>query len=326
MTSRRNFMLGASALSLAGFTRVSLAQAQANYPSRVVKIVVANPPGGDDDTLSRFISEAIGPGLGQTVIVENRGGAATTIGSMAVALSAPDGYTLLCLHSAALVQTVLRENLKYGMKSFTPIIKIGGYPMALVVPASSSIMSVDDIKTVATKSDGITFASAGAGTMAHLTAVRFLKAIGGRGLHVTYKNNPEGMQSLIGGYTQMMFPSAREAANLRGEGLLRVLAVTSPERSKNLPDVPTMRELGFPDIDSQLWYSFAAPAGTPAAIVSRLADLISYAVQTPTFKERFQPLAFQWDVRTGDDLSRFLTSEAERWKGVIVENNIRFTD
>lgn len=102
--------------------------------------------------------------------------------------------------------------------------------------------------------------------------------------------------------------------------------MTSPERTNNLPDVPTTRELGLPEIDSHLWYSYAAPAGTPAAVVSRLAELIRKAVETPTFKDRFQPLSFQWDVRVGDDLTRFLANEADRWKTVIVENNIRFTD
>ncbi|XFF02281.1 tripartite tricarboxylate transporter permease (plasmid) [Bradyrhizobium guangxiense] len=325
MISRRTFVL-AGAVSLGGLASGLPGYAQRAYPNRVIRIVVANPPGGDDDTLSRFISEAIAPDLGRPLIVENRGGAATTIGAVAVSLAAPDGYTLLCLHTAALVQTVLRENLKYSLKSFTPIIKIGGYPMALVVPAASKIRTIDDVKAIATTKDGIAYATAGAGTMAHLTTVRFLKAIGGHGLHVTYKNNPEGMQSLVGGYTQMMFVSAREGANLQGEGLLRVLATTSSERTNNLPDVATMRELGFPEIDSQLWYSYAAPAGTPPAIVSRLAEAIRKAVQSQSFKDRFQPLSFQTDILTDDDLDQFLAREAARWKEVVVENNIRSLD
>jgi tripartite-type tricarboxylate transporter receptor subunit TctC len=264
MTSRRMFRLGSAAWGLGGLASGSLAYAQSDYHSRVIRIVVANPPGGDDDTLTPFISEAIAPDLGRPLIVENRGGAATTIGAVAVSLAPPDGYTLLCLHTAALVQTVLRENLKYSLKSFTPIIKIGGYPMALVVPAASKIRTIDDAKTLATTKDGIAYATAGAGTMAHLTTVRFLKAIGGHGLHVTYKNNPEGMQSLVGGYTQMMFVSAREGANLQGEGLLRVLATTSSERTNNLPEVATMRELGLPPARSSDDRSFPLVSSLPA--------------------------------------------------------------
>jgi tripartite-type tricarboxylate transporter receptor subunit TctC len=311
---------------MAGALTGTQARAQANYPNRVIRIVVANAPGGDDDTLSRFIGEAVAPALGQAIIVDNRGGGSTTIGTGYAAQAAPDGYTILCLHAACLVQTVLRENLRYSMKSFAPVLKIGGFPMALVVSAKSDIKSIDDLKAAASRGDGVSYATGGVGTMAHLTSVRFLKAIGGRGLHVTYKNNPEGLQSLIGGYTQMMFPSAREAASMRGDNLLRVLAVTSPERTSNLPDVPTMRELGFPDVDSQLWYTFAAPAGTPPAILSRLADAIGKVVQSTPFRERFEPLSFQEDIRTGDDLVRFWDDQVTRWRAVVVENNIKITD
>jgi tripartite-type tricarboxylate transporter receptor subunit TctC len=198
--------------------------------------------------------------------------------------------------------------------------------MALVVSPSSNIQTLDDLKAVATKGDGITFASAGAGTLGHLTAVRFLKAIQGKGVHVSYKNNPEGLQALAGGFTQMMFPSAREGANLRKDGLLRVVAVTSPQRTGNLPDVPTTAELGLPTIDSKLWYGYAAPAGTPPDIVARLADAIQKAVQAPNFKERFEPLSFQPDLKTGDAFVQFLNAESARWREVIVENNVRFTD
>jgi len=245
---------------------------------------------------------------------------------MAVAQAEPDGDTILSLHTPGLGQTVLRDKLQYSLKSFTPIIGIGSYPMALVVSPSSKIQTLDDLKAVATKSDGITFASAGAGTLGHLTAVRFLKAIQGNGVHVSYKNNPEGLQALAGGFTQMMFPSAREAANLRKDGLLRVLAVTSPQRTGNLPDVPTTAELGLPTINSKLWYGYAAPAGTPPEIVSRLADAIQKAVQSPSFKERFEPLSFEPDLMPADTFGKFLATESARWREVVVENNVRFTD
>jgi len=319
-------LLGAVALAAVGISSLKPAYAEQAYPTRPIKIVIPNPPGGDDDTLARFIAQTMSTELGQPVIVENRGGGASTVGGMAVAQAAPDGYTLLSLHTAGLIQTVLRDKLQYSLKSFIPIVGIGGYPMALVVSPSSNIKTLDDLKAVAAKPDGITFASAGAGTLGHLTAVRFLKAIQGNSVHVSYKNNPEGLQALAGGFTQMMFPSAREAANLRKDGLLRVLAVTSPQRTGNLPDVPTTAELGFPAINSKLWYGFAAPAGTPPEIVSRLADAIQKAVQAPAFKERFEPLSFQPDLMTGDTFGQFLTAESARWREVVVENNVRFTD
>ncbi|MCP2138524.1 tripartite-type tricarboxylate transporter receptor subunit TctC [Rhizobium sp. SLBN-94] len=313
--------------ALATCTSLStVAFAQSDYPTRPIKIIIANPPGGDDDTLTRFIAPTLSAELGQPVVVENRGGGASTVGAMAASQANPDGYTLLCLHTAGLVQTQLRSNLSYSLDSFEPVALIGGYPMALVVSAASNIDSLPNLQKAATTADGITFASAGAGTLGHLTAVRFLKAIKGNGVHVSYKNNPDGLQALAGGFTQMMFPSAREGANLQKDGLLRVLAVTSSERTVNLPDVPTMTELGYPEIDSQLWYSYAAPAGTPPEIIEKLTAAITKAVDTKEFKDRFGPMAYQADVRTGEELGKFWKSEADRWRQVIVENNVRFTD
>ncbi len=324
MVTRRSVVLGAGALA-AGSLGVAPARAQA-FPNKPIKIIVANPPGGDDDVLSRYIAQEISGPLGQPVVVENRGGGATTVGGMAAAQSPADGYTLLCVHMASIIQTVLRDKLSYNMKSFAPIIGIGGYPMSLVVSPKSPIKTLDDLKAAAAKGDGVTFASGGPGTMGHLTGVRFLKAIGGKGVHVAYKNNPEGLQALAGGFTEMMFPSAREAANLGKDGLVRVLAVTSKVRANNLPDTPTMTELGLPQIDSRLWYSYVAPAGTPPEIVNKLGEAIEKVVKAPAFNERFAPMAFQADVVRGEPLVKFVDSTAAMFKELIVENNIKFTD
>ena len=124
----------------------------------------------------------------------------------------------------------------------------------------------------------------------------------GKGVNISYRNNPEGLNSLIGGFTQLMFGSAQEVAALRGEDKLRALAVTSEQRLPNLPDVPTMRELGFPTINPTLWYGYVAPVGTPPAIVSKLADAITRAVRAPAFQNRFKPLSFVEDIKTGEKL------------------------
>lgn len=326
MVSRRKILLAAPALMACSMPLAARAAGSGDYPNRLVKIIIANPPGGDDDTLSRWLAETMTAELGQPVIVENRGGGATTVGGYTVASADPDGYTILCLTTSGIVQTVLRDNLQYGLDDFAPILGIGGYPVALVVSEASNITTIDELAAVAKSPDGITFASGGVGALAHLTAVRFLKEIKGTGVHVPHRNNPEGLQALAGGFTQMMFPSAREAGNLRADGHLRVLAVTSEERTSNLPDVPTMRELGFPSINTSLWYGYMAPAGTPPEVVARLTEVISKGVQDQKFQDRFGPLAFRTDLRTGKALTDFMTSEAERWRTVIVENNIKITD
>ncbi len=326
MITRRNLMLTVSAGSALGLLGVRPSNAQADYPSRAVSIIIGNPPGGDDDTLSRFLAEMIRPELNQTVIVDNRGGGATTVAGNLVASSDPDGYRILCLTTSGIVQTVLRDKLPYNLDGFTPIIGIGGYPMALVVSGQSDIKTMDDLIKIAKSDEGITYGSAGAGTLAHLTAVRFLKEIGGKGVHVGFRNNPEGLQSLGGNFIQMMFPSAREAATLSANGLLRTLAVTSSKRTSNLPDVPTMTELGYPAIDSTLWYGYVAPKGTPDAVVQRLSEAIGRGIQSDAFKQKFGPLAFQEQVLTGPQLKEFMTTQAQRWQTVIKENNITFTD
>ncbi|KQP23418.1 tripartite tricarboxylate transporter substrate binding protein [Pseudorhodoferax sp. Leaf267] len=302
--------------------------AQAAYPDRVIRIVVGNAAGGTDDAISRFVASKLAAEYGQGVIVENRGGGSTTIAGGVVASAAPDGHTLLCLISAGIAQTALRDRLPYNLRSFTPIVGVGGFPLALAVSATppASIGSVGELVAAARSGNGVTFASGGVGTMAHLNMVRFLKTVGGKGVHVPYRNNPEGLQALGGGFTQVMFASASEVASLRSDGKIRVLAVTAPERLGLLADVPTMRELGFASIDPTLWYGFMAPARTPADFVAKLAASITKAVRDPEFQNRFRPMAFIEDIRTGPELDAYIGAEVARWREVILENNIRITD
>ena len=323
MTSRRQVLLAISALAATGFAPGI--GAQSGYPQRLVKIVVGNAPGGNDDTISRFVADKLAKEFGQPVIVENRVGASTSIAGAAVAASPPDGHTLLCLIGTGIVQTVLREKPPYQLNSFVPIVGVGGFPLALAVSATAkpAITGFQELIAAARAGAGITYASGGAGTMAHLTSARFLNAIQGKGVNISYRNNPEGLNSLIGGFTQMMFGSAQEVAALRGDDKLRALAVTSEQRLPNLPDVPTMRELGFPTINPTLWYGYVAPVGTPPAIVSKLADAITRAIRDPAFQNRFKPLSFVEDIKTGETLTAFIHGEAARWKEVITENKIQ---
>lgn len=322
MISRRSIIVAGPALAATSLCTGVFAQSA--YPQRVVKIVVGNAAGGTDDIISRFVADKLTKEWGQAVIVDNKGGGSTTIGGAAVAASPPDGYTLLCLISAGINQTVLREKLPYKLSSFVPVAGVGGFPVALAVSATAKpkITNMQELAAAARSGDGITFASGGVGTMGHLTCTRLLNAIGGKGVHVTYRNNPEGLQALMGGFTQMMVASASEVAALRGEDKLRVLAVAAPERSNNMPDVPTFKELGMPDFNVVLWHGFVAPAGTPPDIVAKLADGITRAVKDPEFIAKMKPLAYQEDIKTGDALNAFINGEATRWKKVIVDNKI----
>lgn len=324
MISRRDILRAAPALVAAGATGTAFAQA--SYPTRPIRIIVCNAPGGTDDLISRTLAKKMMSELGQPVVVENRGGGSTTIGAAAVAASAPDGYTILCLISAGINQTALREKLPYSLNSFVPIAGVGGFPLALAVSTDSKIKTIDDLKALARSPGGAKYSTGGVGTMAHLTSVRLLKALQGTGLNVAYKNNPEGLNALMAGFTDMMFASESEVAALRVGGKIRALAVTSSQRGTSLPDVPTMRELGFPSIDPTLWHGFMAPAGTPADIVAKLAAVITKGVKDPEFQNLLKPMGFQEDIRTGEALKQFIAGEAARSREVIVENKIQVTD
>ena len=323
MISRRQVLGAAPALAAASFAGGAFAQTA--YPNKPIRIVVGNQAGGTDDGISRFVADKLTKEWGQPVIVDNRGGGSTTIAGTHVATQPADGYTLMCLISAGINQTVLRDKLPYRLNSFTPIVGVGGFPIALAVSAIAKpkITNLEELTAAARTGDGVTFGSGGVGTMGHLACTRLLNAIKGKGVHVTYRNNPEGLQSLIGGHTQMFFASASEVSALRGEDKLRVLAVASPQRLPNLPDVPTLKELGVPDFEVLLWHGFVAPAGTPPEIVAKLADGITRAVKDPEYLNRFRPLAYEEDIKTGEGLSAFINGEAAKWKKVIVDNNIK---
>ena len=322
MVSRRKVLIAGPALA-AAVGMPGGAFAQASYPSRPIRIVVGNAPGGTDDVISRMLGRKISAEFGQPVIVENRGGGATTIAGAHVASSAPDGYTMLCFINTSINQTLLRDKLPYGLNSFVPVAGVGGFPLALAVSTASKIATFDELKAAAKTPEGVKYGTGGVGTVAHLTSVRFLKAIQGSGLNVPYRNNPEGLQAVMTGDIQMMFASESEVAALRPNGKLRAMAVTSAQRGISLPDVPTMRELGFPAIDPTLWHGFMAPAGTPPDIVAKLAGAITRGVKDPEFQNLLKPLGFQEDAKTGDALSAFIAGVAARSREVIAENNIR---
>ncbi|KQP23456.1 tripartite tricarboxylate transporter substrate binding protein [Pseudorhodoferax sp. Leaf267] len=325
MFSRRSILQATSGFAAIGFP-TTRALADRAYPSRLIKIVVGNAPGGTDDLISRSLGQYMTTRWAQPVIVENRGGASTTIAGGHVAAAPADGYTMLCLIGTSIVQTVLRDKIRYSLDSFSPIIGVGGFPLALAVSASGNIKTMDDLKAAAKAPGGVKFASGGVGTMGHLNAVKFLRSIGGSGLHVPYRNNPECLQAIAAGFADMMFASVSEVAPMRSDGFLRVLAVSSQERSSNLTDVPTTRELGLPQIDTVLWHGYMAPAGTTPAVIAKIAETITQGVNEPEFQNRFKPLAFQTDLKTGTALKSFLTGEAAKWREVITENNIRITD
>jgi tripartite-type tricarboxylate transporter receptor subunit TctC len=311
-------------LSAASFGGIGVATAAEACPARFIKMIVPNPAGGVGDLIARALGEKVGAELGKPVVVENRSGATTVIGTEAVARAKPDGCTILSLTASGVVVSVLQEKLPYNLqRDFAPIISVGSFPMVLAVPVASKLNSFADLVAAARSKDGITYASGGAGTLAHLSSVRLIKELNGTGTHIPYRGNPDAIQGLLGNQVQLFFPSTAEALPLAKSGKIRLLGVTSEERLPTLPDVPTMKELGFAQFNPRLWFAFLAPASTPPNIVSGLHDAFAKAAMDPSIRERLTALGFAMEVKDPAAVSAFMKSEAGRWGKVVKDNNIQ---
>jgi len=327
MVKLKKLLCALTVLGAASFGSIGIAAAEETYPTRPIKMIVPNPAGGVGDLIARVLAEEMNAELGQPVVIENRSGATTMIGTDAVARSKPDGYTILSLTTSGVVVSVLREKLPYNLeRDFTPIISVGSFPMALTVSAASNINSFADLVAAATSTKDITYASGGVGTLAHLSSVRLLKELNGTGNHVPYRGNNDAIQALLGNHVQMFFPSTAEALPLATSGQIRVLGVTSEERLPTLPDVPTMRELGFAQFNPRLWYAFLAPANTPANIVSRLHDALAKATMDSSVQARLKAVGFTMEIKDPAAVSAFMKEEAVRWGKIIKDNDIKIND
>ncbi len=224
MATFKRLLCAFTVLSAASFGGISSAPAAEACPARFIKMIIPNPAGGVGDLIGRVLGEKVSVELGQSVVIENRSGATTVIGTEVVARAKPDGCTILSLTASGVVVSVLQEKLPYNLeRDFTPIISVGSFPMVLAVPAASKLNSFADLVAAAKSADGITYASGGTGSLAHLSAVRLIKELNGTGNHVPYRGNNDAIQGLLGNHVQMFFPSTAEALPLAKSGKIRLL-------------------------------------------------------------------------------------------------------
>src|SRR6266699_1102326 len=318
MTTFKRLVCAFTVLSAASFGGISIATAAEVCPARFIKMIIPNPAGGVGDLIGRILGEKVGAELGKPVVIENRSGATTVIGTEVVAKAKPDGCTILSLTASGVVVSVLQEKLPYNLeRDFTPIIGVGSFPMVLAVPVGSKLNSFADLVAAITSTDGITYASGGAGTLAHLSSVRLIKELNGTGTHVPYRGNSDAIQGLLGNQVQLFFPSTAEALPLAKSGKIRLLGVTSEDRFPVFPDVPTMKELGFADFNPRLWFAFLAPAQIPTESVSRLHDAFARAVKDPAAQQRLTALGFAVEIKDPAATSALMKSEAARWGKII---------
>jgi len=319
-TSRLPFVL--AALLLAAF---ATGEAKAFYPERAIRIVVPFAPGGGTDVVARTLAQEMAKDLGVSVVIENKPGAGTIIGTQAVAVSAPDGYTLLMGTFSHAVNSSLSANLPYDPhKDFAAVALIArSFNMVVVNPKSPVQTIADLIAAAKANPDKLSYGTFGVGTSAHLAGELFKDMAKVNLTAVPYKGAAPAITDLIGGQIQVMFTTVASAASLVEAGQLRAIAVTSAERSPAFPKLPTVAEAGVPGYAAESWYGLFAPARTPADIVERLNKLAALAVQSDPFKRLGVNEGLVVMTRPPEELDRYVRGEEARWRRVIEDAGIK---
>ncbi len=315
-----------AALAIAACLSTVAAPAHAAFPDKPLRIVVPFSPGGGTDLVARAMGVAMAQDLGQPVVVDNRPGGGTIIGTDNVAKSAPDGYTLVMATFAHAVNPSLQPKLPYDTeKAFAPVMLVGRSPNVLVVRADSPYKTVQDVLAAARARPGrLSFASQGPGTSAHLAGELFKSLAHVDLTHIPYKGAGPAITDLLGGQVDLMFATASAVGNLLESGKLRALGVTTAQRSPSpdLAKVPTIAESGVPGYVAESWYGLFAPAGTPNAVIARLNAAARKAVTADAFRKRAEAEGLMVTPGTPEDFARYVHGEEARWSKVVKDARI----
>jgi tripartite-type tricarboxylate transporter receptor subunit TctC len=321
--TRRAVLQGAGALTI-GAVEFSRPAAAAGYPDRPVRIVVPFAPGGPSDLTARLMSVKLAEALGQTFVVENRAGAGSNLGTAMVARATPDGYTLLVTSSAFVVNPALYKQIPYDpVKDFAPVTELDTSPNVFIATPASGITSIKELVARAKgKPNELSYVSAGVGTTPHLAGELLKIAAGINITHIPYQGAGPAMQSVLSGTVPLMCASLPGAHPSIMNGTVRALAVTGTERWFDMPDVPTMLELGFSGFVSDTFHGMLAPAGTPPEIVDRLAAASLQSLREPEFHEKLRTLGFEVIGKGPDAMRRRIADEVSRYRDIIAKAGI----
>jgi tripartite-type tricarboxylate transporter receptor subunit TctC len=290
------------------------------FPSRPIRLIVPLSPGGFADTPARMLGPRLAEQLGKPVVIENKPGAGGTIGADYVAKSAPDGHTLVVTGSTHLITAHVYKNVPYdALKDFTHITMLASGPYVLVVnPRKLPVGSVRELIAAAKQQPGkIDYASSGNGSSQHLVGALFNALAGVELNHVPYKGSGPAMQDLLAAQVGVSFAGVPNVLGQVKAGRLKALAVTTPKRWSELPDVPTMMEAGVPDYEATLWLSISGPAGIPAPIVQRLYTEIKKALQDKELQANFRTAGVEAMSMPPDELNKLMRSEYEKWGQIV---------
>ncbi len=323
---RRSLVVGAAVAALAALPVAGVITASAQpYPNRPVKIIVPTPAGGPVDVMARLLANALPPVLGQNVIVENRAGAGNTLGSKVAAAADPDGYTLLVSAASGLIMSpMVYKSAGYDENSFAPIALVAETPQVLVAHPATPFNSVAELVAYAKANPGkLNYSTGGAGTLPHLTAELFKQLTGTNIVHVPYKGGGPALTDVVAGQIPITFDTVGTSVQFIRDGRLKALAVSNPTRLPELPNVPSMPELGYPAINSGAWVAILAPLGTPPAIIARINQATNDALNSAAMREPLTRLGAQPRGGSPDDLARHMKAEHEKWAPIVARLGLK---
>ena len=297
-----------------------------SFPDKPVTLVVPVAAGGGTDFAARLLAEEMGKRLGQSIVVENRPGGAGNIGVSAVARAKPDGYSLVMPITSFPINASLYQNLPFDtQKDLTPVALAATLPLVLVVNSKVPANTLEELVALAKEKPGtLNFANSGVGTTAHLAGELFKKAANIDLVSVAYKGGGPAVTDLLGGHVEMYFSTPPAVLPHIEDGRLRALAVTSGQRLDELPNVPTLVESGFSDLEVEAWFGLFAPAGTPEAIIEQLNKVANVALNTEEVRKQMADHGFQAQGNmSSDELAKYLDGEIKRWGTVIQDLGLK---
>ena len=313
-------LAGASALlGLAALATSQPARADTAWPTRPITFVVPGAAGGTTDTPARFMAQKLSERLGQSIVVDNKPGAGGMLGTGLVARAQPDGYTVLVGNTGSnAINYTAYQKLTYKPEDFIALTDMISFANVLVVPVKSPIKSLKDLVVAAKREPGkLAFSSAGVGQTTHLMGELLRQSAGVDVVHVPYKGSAPATMAIVGGETQFMFDNLTGSLGHVKDGKLRALAVTGATREPELPDVPTMTELGLKDFDKVGWMGFFVPAKTPPAVVKKLTDNLIAALQDPAVVKRYQELGGRSGGMGSEQFSKIVERDRQDWGELI---------
>jgi tripartite-type tricarboxylate transporter receptor subunit TctC len=308
--------------ALAGLSGAGLAQP---FPSKTVRIVVPFPPGGTADLTSRILAEQMARGLGQNLIVENRPGGGTAIGTDFVARAPADGHTLLVVFPSFVINPAIRRGATFDpLKDFAAVGQAASVPMVIAVHPSVSATSLKDLAAMARAKPGeVSYGSSGPGGLHHLIGELFRLTASIELNHVPFQGGAPATSAAVGGHVRMLVSNTNEVAPYAKSGKLRALAITSPSRTDALPEVLTVREAGFPELEATNWSGFVVPGATPPTVISRLNAELVRAVNSAEAREKFRAQGLAPSPGTPEQFAELLKSESARWGRIARQANVK---